>query len=70
MTFKMPKPVYQIFLSAFLFTLVATSCNNKKADKEKEATKDSIMPKPVDPGTMPTTPTGDSIQKKPVDPGN
>jgi hypothetical protein len=72
MNFKMPKPVYQILLGAFLFTLVATSCNNKKDDKSKEATKDSIMSKPVDPGTMPSTPdqpTGDTIQKKPVDMG-
>jgi len=72
MTFKMPKPVYQILLGACMVTLVATACNNKKGGKEKETTNDTIVPKPVDPGTAPTTPAkpaGDTIKPKPVDPG-
>ena len=74
MTFKMPKPVYQILLGALMLTFVAAACDNKKGGKEKEATEDSIKVKPVDPGTNEPVdpgnkPTGDTIKKKPVDPG-
>ncbi len=75
MNLKIPKPAYRLILGVFSFSFVAASCGNKKG-KEKEASKDSIQKKPVDPGTnepvdpgtnKPVTP--DSVQKKSVDPG-
>jgi hypothetical protein len=77
MNFKMPKSVYQIIMGVFMLSFVAVACNSK-GDK-KDATKDTIQKKPVDPGTAPsapnepvdpgTKPTGDTVKKKPVDPG-
>ena len=64
----MPKPAYRIILGVFLLSFVVASCGNKKS-KEKEAPKDTIMSKPVDPGTTPTPTAPDTVKKKPVDPG-
>jgi hypothetical protein len=50
MTFKMPKPVFRLILGVFLISFVVSSCGNKKSDKAKEATKDSLQKKPTDGG--------------------
>jgi hypothetical protein len=75
MNLKMPKPAYRVILGVFFLSFVIASCGDKKA-KDKEAPKDTIITKPVDPGlnepvdpgtNNPTAP--DTIKKKPVDPG-
>ena len=52
MNLKMPKSAYRLILGVILLSFVAASCGNKKA-KEKEAPKDTVVKKPVDPGTPP-----------------
>lgn len=69
MTFKMPKPVYQIFLGVFLLAFVTVACNNKKGDKAKETTTDSVAPAPPPAVTDSAKQSGDSLVTKPVDPG-
>ena len=69
MTLKMPKPVYQILLGAFLLAFVVIACNNKKDDKAKETTTDSIAPTTPPAVVDSTKKVGDSIIDKPVDPG-
>jgi hypothetical protein len=46
----MPKPVFRVILGVFLFSFVVASCGNKKSDKDKDATKDTIQKKPTDGG--------------------
>jgi hypothetical protein len=66
MTFKMPKPAYQIVLGALMLTFVVAACNNK--GKDKEAKKDSVVQKPTAPGD--NSATKDSVVQKPTAPGD
>lgn len=50
MNFKMPKPIFKVILGMFLLSFVAAGCGNKKSDKVKETTKDSIQKKPTETG--------------------
>jgi len=52
MKLKMPKLAYHLILGVFLLSFVASSCGNKES-KEKKKTEDTIVKKPVDPGTTP-----------------
>jgi predicted small lipoprotein YifL len=56
MSFKMPKPFYQIVLGALLFSFTLTACGNK-GGKDKAVKKDTAaVEKPVDENNKPVPP--------------
>ncbi|MGH2553917.1 MAG: hypothetical protein ACRDEB_09375 [Chitinophagaceae bacterium] len=50
MKLKMPKLAFRVIVGLIMVSFVAASCGNKKSDKEKEATKDTVQKKPTETG--------------------